>query len=257
MQWSSDTVVLGLEVATNTECKMLAALSVVITIWALGGVVTETLIKLTRVSHVMLQSTELPACTALPTPRAFPACNPLLPHLGMPEPLLYTSPSSALPSLQDPNEVLLDENARYFKTSLSIACLLLTILLGMLGTFTWRLWDARRSGRHWSPRRRRVALLSYAQLLVQTLNTALWLAQCAYLVGLTSELNSYLVVLLGWGQWTLWNCEFLLIVVQGHGGNVWRGNRFTNSSLCGAKAAEASQTSGAVQPEKLVLDAPM
>ena len=96
------------------------------------------------------------------------------------------------------------------------------------------------------------------------------------------------IAVLGWGQWTLYNTLFLLVVVQAHNGNVWRGHRFVNWPLWlepwlpawaripaeakggtgggGGGAAGAAGEGGGQeekggratpQPERLIIDAPM
>ena len=81
-------------------------------------------------------------------------------------PLLKASPT--VPSgLQDPNELFISKDSRYFKSSLVTGCLLLGALLFVLVHFSWRLVEATRKGRQWSRRRKRMSLLAFSQLVLQ------------------------------------------------------------------------------------------
>ncbi len=87
---------------------------------------------------------------------------------------------------------------------------------------------------------------------LQTANTVLWVALGGYVMSADCSWKDLTVVMLGWGQWTLWNIEFLLIIIQGHSGNVWHGGRFSNMR----HPRSATSTEAAAKEDKLVLDAP-
>ncbi|GAB4822203.1 hypothetical protein N2152v2_009249 [Parachlorella kessleri] len=154
-------------------------------------------------------------------------------------------------ALKDPTEIFISKDSRYFTSSLATGCILLGALLFVLAHFSWRLVEATRKGRQWSRRRKRMSLLAFSQLVLQTINTVLWVTISAYVMGPGCGWHEMTVVMMGWAQWTVWNTEFLLILIQGHSGNVWRGGKYLNTAAAKGDEEDATQQEG-----RLILDAP-
>lgn len=63
--------------------------------------------------------------------------------------------------------MLVTSHTRFFIASLVISTTQLGLLAFVLAHFSLRLWVAARSGRAWSRRRKRISMLSFAQLLAR------------------------------------------------------------------------------------------
>lgn len=136
------------------QCKVLGWLSLGSTALALLTLAAETVVKFKKVCLCM--RCHEPAC-----------CGPGPRTRRCPLPLRTSLQPCPAPLAQDPKEVLLTDRSRYFISGLSIACVMLTMLLFVLGHFARRLWEGHRNRRRWTQRRRRASLLSFAQLATQ------------------------------------------------------------------------------------------
>lgn len=150
-----------------------------------------------------------------------------------------------------------DSKDAYFTASVVLASIFLGVMLISLFYFLSRIIKARRSQRVWSRRRRYIAASSFAILVFQIINVALWLAGNAFVLPTFCGWRSKTVALLGYLQWSCWNTEFLLLVVLAHNGSLWRGKIASAADGADEAVEEGRKFAKEKDSTALVLDAPI
>jgi hypothetical protein len=125
---------------------------------------------------------------------------------------------------KDADQILRKSN-KYFIASVCIVAFFLCILLFVLGVFTHRYLQAKRSKYVWTKRRMTIARSAFVVLLLQIANLSCMLAAVAYAVEDKCKWIDKFPMIMGYVQWTLWNFMFLLLVALAHNGALWKGDR--------------------------------
>ncbi|BDA51087.1 hypothetical protein COCOBI_17-3070 [Coccomyxa sp. Obi] len=139
---------------------------------------------------------------------------------------------------------LTDSNATFRNRSVSImnvvfGALCWVALTACMLTYLCRWNTARRQGRRWKPRRRKLALLLFTELVVQWINVCSYLVPNINLLARPCAMFSNLVPYCGLVSWTCWNTIFLITVIQAHNVMPYSGSGW---SLIGWMALQARKS---------------
>lgn len=128
--------------------------------------------------------------------------------------------------------VIVNDNT-YFIVSIVFCCVCLAILLYIGVQFVRRVFSAQQKKLVWSRRRKYISATSFVFLLLQCVNLTLMIASMSDIVGETCRFRKKSAGILGYLQWTCWNCTFALHVVMSHNGNLLRrhGNQISKEEM--------------------------
>lgn len=152
------------------------------------------------------------------------------------------------------SDTVLAKGSTYFLASVIISAVFLAALLITGAVFLWRIIEANRSGRKWSPRRAYISGSAFLVLICQILNLALMLAAVSDVMGSSESCGWWTrtAAVLGYVQWTCWNITFLVLVVLAHNGSLWRGRTADANDALDAEQGKATHR----RTTALVMDAP-
>lgn len=117
----------------------------------------------------------------------------------------------------------LREKKNYFIATMIVCSIYFIVLLPMSGIFLYRYFQAWQAGRVWSRRRAVISTYSCILLFCQIANLTFMMIGASYAVSGHCNWQSNVMVSMGYGQWTTWNCTLIVLVALAHNGSVWKG----------------------------------
>ena len=105
-----------------------------------------------------------------------------------------------------------DQDIYVFNTTL--ASINITILLSAITFFFSRLYRAKGTGKRWSKRRKRAVMMSSVEIVLQFINSLLFLTANVHALTDACEWFHAPIIWTSFGRWTIWNSIFLIFLIQ-------------------------------------------
>ena len=150
----------------------------------------------------------------------------------------------------NPSEAL-KANTDYFYALCFFTAVCLAGLLVTFAVFLDRVIRSWRQGAVWSRRRAVISRSAMFVLVLQILNLAVTVAGAAYSTTSDCAWQSHATIIMGYTQWTLWNCTFFTLVALAHNGSIWRGSTAEMQRQKSLRAAVLPGAGGGEQEKKV------
>lgn len=226
---TKEPVILRIEIAQSSEAKLMTAVSWLMSLFAIAALVCCLFSIIITIIFEELISIKI-----------ITGINKVLLFFSIKQSILQIFLTIIKFEVQG-RTTIIDSN--YFMPSVIVCAILLVILLYTAVIFIRRMHAARKCHLQWSRRRLYFSIFAFVILMLQSINVIITLANAAFVTPRDCGWKSNTFAILGYIGWTLWVCEFFIIIVMAHCGCVWQGRVFkTSTAKNGSRKMKIFQT---------------